>query len=142
MVKICKKLRWKHFAALVCLLAIFLVPYLVFAEDAKTMLNSAGIKAGYETGAGQNNIGKVVASAINGFLALIGVIFLSYIFYAGYLWMTAGGNEEQINKAKSQLRNGIIGLVIIIGAYAIVNYVLEALIGRGGGGGSGPIGSP
>ena len=45
--------------------------------------------------------------------------------------------EEQVKKAKEQIRNAIIGLLVIIGSYAIVNFVLKALFSVGGGGGTG-----
>jgi hypothetical protein len=59
---------------------------------------------------------------------------------AGYKWMTAGGNEEKVKEAKSQIQHAIIGLAIIIMAYAITYFVFEALgDSMGGGGGSYPL---
>ncbi|OGF18485.1 hypothetical protein A3G56_00900 [Candidatus Falkowbacteria bacterium RIFCSPLOWO2_12_FULL_45_10] len=155
---IIKKINWRHIITLVMLLSIFLIPYFVFAQasveespeginrgflpqqegmTAKGLLRQLGDKAGYETAVGQNNIGAVVAAVINGFLAILGIIFLFYLIHAGYLWMTAQGNEEQVTKAKDEIRNAVIGIIIIIAAYAIVNYVIVALLenyGEGGGG--------
>ena len=59
--------------------------------------------------------GMIIRSA----LGLLGIIFLALIVYAGFLWMTAGGNDEKIGDAKKFIFNGIIGLVIIMSAYAI-----------------------
>lgn len=55
-------------------------------------------------------------------LNLIGIILVGLNVYAGYLWMTAGGNEEQITKAKGLLRNGVIGLIIVLSAYSITLF--------------------
>jgi len=49
--------------------------------------------------------------------------------YAGYNWMTAQGEEEKVTKAKDTLTAAIIGLVIVIAAYAISYYVISALGG-------------
>ena len=57
-----------------------------------------------------------IINIILGFLGLIAVII---VIYAGFLWMTAGGKSEQVDKAKKWLVNGLIGLVIIMLSFAI-----------------------
>ncbi|PIR92378.1 hypothetical protein COU01_01910, partial [Candidatus Falkowbacteria bacterium CG10_big_fil_rev_8_21_14_0_10_44_15] len=61
----------------------------------------------------------------------LGIIFLVLVLYAGFLWMTAAGNEDQVTKAKSILTTSIIGIVIIVAAYAIVTFVLDAILNVG-----------
>ncbi|MCX6797945.1 MAG: pilin [Candidatus Falkowbacteria bacterium] len=60
-------------------------------------------------------------------LSFIGVIFLILMIYAGIMWMTAAGNEQQVSKAKDLLVNAIIGLVIVFAAYAITAYIGDLL---------------
>lgn len=62
---------------------------------------------------------QTAALIIQVLLTLVGTIFFVLTVYAGYLWMTAQGNEEEIEKAKMTLRNAILGLVIVIAAYGI-----------------------
>ena len=156
MSKVIKKIQWKNILVLVCLLSIFLIPYLVFAEvnpgtfgspeatarvlqeqsggmTAKGLLERLGGKAGYETSAGKNSVESIVVAVINGVLGILGIIFFAYVLHAGYLWMTAQGNEEQVKKAKGEITNAIVGLIVIIAAYAIVNYVIFALLESYGG---------
>lgn len=64
-----------------------------------------------------------VGTVIKGALSLVGVIFLALTVYAGILWMTASGNESQIEKAQTILKAAIIGLVITMSAYAITAFV-------------------
>ncbi|MBT4856646.1 hypothetical protein HON52_00460 [Candidatus Uhrbacteria bacterium] len=64
---------------------------------------------------------------INPLMSLVGVIFLVLMIYGGFLWMTAGGNSSQVDKAKNILITAVIGTVIISAAYAITNFVFEAL---------------
>ncbi|MFH1030835.1 MAG: hypothetical protein V1770_06295, partial [bacterium] len=66
-------------------------------------------------------------------LGFLGVIAVIIIIYAGYLWMTAGGSAEQIEKAKMLMRNAVIGLVIILSSFAIVSFILSKLINATGG---------
>lgn len=58
---------------------------------------------------------------ILGFLALI---FLVLIIFAGFQWMTSGGNEEGIKKAQSLMKNAVIGLIIILAAWSLSYYLL------------------
>ena len=62
---------------------------------------------------------------VQAFLTMLGVIFTIIITYASFTWILAGGNEEDVNKAKLYLRNSVIGLVISISAYAIVQFFLD-----------------
>ena len=82
--------------------------------------------AGYETG-NSNNIFNLVQTVINVFLSIIGVLLLVYILYAGYNWMTAQGEEEKVTKAKETIQRAIVGVIIIIAAYAISMFVMSRL---------------
>lgn len=86
------------------------------------------------------DIRVIVARIIRAALGLIGIVLLAIILYGGFLWMTSGGNEEQIGKAKKILVNAVIGLIIILCAYGIVLFVMRMLgIGEGEGGGGGGV---
>lgn len=88
-------------------------------------LDAVRIKAGYRQSA---TIEEKIAVVINMIFSLLGVIFLIFIIYSGYLWATAGGNEDKVRKAKDNIYRTIIGLIIILGAYAISRFVLTALL--------------
>lgn len=61
---------------------------------------------------------------LNLMLAFVGVIFVVQVVHGGYMWMTAGGNEEQITKAQKKITNGAIGAAIVFLAYIITAFVL------------------
>jgi cbb3-type cytochrome oxidase subunit 3 len=67
----------------------------------------------------QTRVGTLIGTA----LSFVGVIFLILIIYAGILWMTASGNDQQVTKAKNMLINSIIGIIIVFAAYAITNFI-------------------
>lgn len=73
------------------------------------------------------DIRLIIARIIRAALGLLGIVLVVIVMYAGFLWMTAGGNEEQINKGKKMLINATIGLAIILSAYAIVSFVMKML---------------
>lgn len=75
----------------------------------------------------EQRIGEIISI----FLSFLGVIFLVLMLYAGFNWMTAAGDEEKITKAKSTIRASIIGLMIVISAYALSVFIIENLWGTG-----------
>lgn len=75
-----------------------------------------------------------ITSIINVALGLLGIIAVVIILYAGFQWMTAGGNEEKVTEAKGRIIQGVIGLAIIMSAYAIANFVITQLSTATGGG--------
>lgn len=145
-------------AVFVCFLIFLFIPYLVFAQselnptplpinkiprqiggDANQAVMDEVRRVAEPTygAADKNSVSKIISLVINGFLALVGIIFLILMIYGGYLWMMAKGNDEQVKKAQGLIQTAIIGLIIVIGAYAITNFVLDALLnGRGNGGGN------
>ena len=73
-------------------------------------------------------IPEIVGTIIGAFLSLLGIILVCLIIYGGFLWMTAGGNEYKVLKAKGVLNNAIIGLIIILSSYGITLFVMNAMI--------------
>lgn len=87
---------------------------------AKTNLGNAGKAAGVQ---GSGDLAGVIGTGIGAALTLVGLIFLILMIYGGYLWMTARGAEEQIGKAQKIIFGSVIGLVVIVAAYAITAFV-------------------
>lgn len=74
---------------------------------------------------------ELIGSIIGIALSFVGVIFFLLILYAGFLWMTAFGNDEKVTTAKSIMEHAIIGLVIVLSAYAISKFVFGSLVNPG-----------
>ena len=73
-----------------------------------------------------NNIGYIMVT-------LAASVALAIMVYGGFLWLTAAGNQEQISKAQKVLSGGVIGLLIIYGANALLSLAKQ-MVGKGGGG--------
>jgi uncharacterized membrane protein len=69
----------------------------------------------------------VIGNVIKWVLGFLGLIATIIIIVGGFMWMTSGGDEEKINKAKKLMINGLIGLAIVLVAYIISNFVIDAL---------------
>ncbi|MBT4350326.1 MAG: hypothetical protein HN726_04245 [Candidatus Magasanikbacteria bacterium] len=65
----------------------------------------------------------IVGGYIRVALSLVGILFLALMVYAGYLWMTARGEDAQIDKAKKIISSSVIGLLVVASAYAITFFV-------------------
>jgi|GEM_PF-3715095 len=81
----------------------------------------------------------IVAKIIRVGLTLLGIVLVVLLLYAGFLWMTAAGNEEKIDKAKTLIRNAIIGLAIILAAFALTQFIISRLLRATGTGVDGEI---
>jgi len=88
------------------------------------------INQGYTGGTGDVVLGPTsfldgALNIVNYLLSFLGIIFFLLLIYSGFLWMTAEGNDEKLNKAKKITREVVIGLVIIITARIITEFVLS-----------------
>lgn len=79
---------------------------------------------------------RIATNIINVALSLIAIILVVLLLYAGFLWMTSGGAAEKTATAKKIITNAIIGLVIVLSAWAITRFVIDRLLnatqGNGG----------
>ena len=80
---------------------------------------TAGVYGGVTADKPEVIIGKIIGAA----LAFLGVAFFVLMIYGGYTWMFAMGNEQTATKAKDIIIAAVIGLVIVLMAYAITSYL-------------------
>ena len=111
----------KHLLSLGILTFLF-VPMLAFAQDANFGTNFlTGV------GLGTQNIQVTIVNLIRVALGILGVVVLIIIIAGGFRWMTAGGNEENVAQAKKIISAGVIGLLIIIVAYALTTWIFSVI---------------
>ncbi|OGH64547.1 MAG: hypothetical protein A3J66_01640 [Candidatus Magasanikbacteria bacterium RIFCSPHIGHO2_02_FULL_47_14] len=105
----------------------------VSAQDygLETTAGAAGL-AKYE-----KNVPTLIGNVIGTALSMIAVIFFILMVYGGFLWMTAHGKEEQVTKAKDTVIAAVIGIIIVLGSYAVTNFVFESVQSGGGPGAPG-----
>ena len=80
------------------------------------------------TGLGVNDPRKVIGDLINVALGFVGIIAFTIILLAGFKWMLASGNDDAIASAKGALINGLVGLVIVLSSFGIVDFLLKNLV--------------
>lgn len=79
-------------------------------------------------GLGTKDIRATIASIINVALGLLGIVAVVIVLIGGFKWMTAGGEQGKVDEAKKLITSGIIGLAIIVSAYAIAQFVVDSLM--------------
>ena len=110
------------------LVFLFLISGLLFARlllaaDFGTDVVNNGL--GGSLGKSGTDPRTIIANIINIALGFLGVIAIGLIIYAGVLWMTSNGDEDKVDRAKQILRNGIIGLAIILASWIIVTFLIN-----------------
>jgi len=112
------------------LLSFALTPAVV-AEDVGSLINTQlePIQEIYgDNDVTETTFATAIAEIIKITLSFLGVIFIVLIVYAGFLWMTSAGNEEKVKKAKDIMVAAIIGVAIVLLAYAITYFVIDKLL--------------
>jgi len=127
------KLKAKKIKSLILILTFLFIifsPFVCYSADNLQNAFGTPLKTTAMDGAGYGDsltaesfISLIVTTA----LSFIGLLFLILAIYGGYIWMIARGNEQEVDKAKQIIQNSIIGLVIVIAAYAISWYVINIL---------------
>lgn len=117
---------------LMALTAVFLLANFALAAAA-----DLGINYAEGTGLASGDPRIIATKIIRVALGFLGIIAVGLIIYAGFVWMMSGGNEERIERAKNILKNAVIGLIIVLSAFAIASFVLNKLIEASGGGSGG-----
>lgn len=99
------------------------IPMLAAAQNVDLGLNYATV-----IGLGTKDVRETVGGIIRAFMGLLGIVAVVIILLGGFKWMTAAGNEDKVAEAKKLIISGIIGLVIIMSAYAIAQFVVNSIV--------------
>ena len=94
----------------------------------ETIFDISGGFAGFPTPTPGQQPEVVIGRIVQSLILVIGVIFGLLVIYGGYLWMIARGSEELVKKAKGILETAVIGIILVVGAYAITSFVVERVI--------------
>lgn len=112
------------------LLFLSLIPLIALhaavLTPAGTGLPETAANAGYQTRG--TSVPQFVGVVVNAALGIIGVVFLVLIVYGGMLWMLSEGDETKVGSARGLIFHSIIGLILVLSAYAITSFVVGSLI--------------
>ena len=124
-------LRSKKLAGLVACLgmaSILAIPAVTLAQGSLNVndLGVGAIQGSIKLGSG--DVRQTAAQIINVALGFLGIIAVVIVLIGGFKYMISGGQQEKTTQAKQYIVAGIIGLAIILSAWAITSFVLSRLI--------------
>lgn len=103
-----------------------------FGKSGLYGLDPVAKETGFKTGEKAPQPEQVIGNIVGIALSFVGGIFLIVVIFGGIMWMTAGGNEEKIKKARGIIVNGILGIIIVFAAYALTYFVVQQLAQQAG----------
>lgn len=106
-------------------IGVALLPFSVKAQELNLYINQLGVPLGNLP---TTDVRVIIANIIRIALGLLGIVAVVIILIGGFTWMTAGGSEEKVEKAKQWIGYGVVGLAIILAAYAIATFVISSLL--------------
>lgn len=110
--------------------AFLLFPLVTFAIDlGQESVDTITRDAGYAETT-ENSLAEIVGDVIKTALSFVGVLFLALATYGGFTVLLAAGEEDKVTKGKTIIRQAIIGLIIVTGAYSITAFVVPRVVSK------------
>ncbi len=120
----------------------FLLAVAIFAQF--LIFNPAPVVAESSLWSGQEGLGQeteikntfggetdpqmIAARIIKNLLGFLGIIFLGLLIWGGWKYMLSRGNEEEVENAMKIIKNAVIGLFIVLAAWAIADYITDCVM--------------
>lgn len=117
------KKNWKAFLFSFLLIISLAFVSQVFAQDFG--IDQVGDGLGGSLGDEASDPRVLAGKIINFSLGFLGLLALGLILFAGFKWMTSGGEQEKISKAKGILISASIGLIIILSSWTLATFLLN-----------------
>ena len=116
---------FKKTAVATLITAAVAVPMVALAQSNNGV--DLGLEYATDIGLGTQDVRTTVSGVIRSFMGLLGIVAVVIILLGGFKYMTAAGNEDKEVEARKLIVSGVIGLVIILSAYAIASFVVGAI---------------
>jgi hypothetical protein len=112
----------KNLVVLSFIIMLF-APIFIFAQTAQAV--NMGMNYARNLGLAERDPRDAAISLIGLIMTFLGLVAVVIMLYGGFIWMTAAGNEDRVETAKKLIGAGVIGLVIILSSFLIVNFVVD-----------------
>ncbi len=112
-----------YLLGIIVLLSLFLL-----VSQANAGMIEVGLEYGTETGLGAGDFRLTMANIIKVSLGLLGIVAVALFIYGGFLYLIGRNDSEKLEKAKKILISAGTGLVVILVAFGITNYILKKIM--------------
>ena len=106
--------------------ALVLAPMVSFAAMNNTPPDVGTLPE--DTGLPEVSLPEFVGQIIQWILGIIGVILIALFVYGGFTYATSAGSQDKIENGKKIMMYAIIGVVIIVVAFVLTEYIINALL--------------
>lgn len=111
----------------------WLSPTPALAEEEGTPLGSLeGLPGGFDPGesidTASTTLTKIFSNTFGVLTIVGGLMFILFFVLGGLSWLTSSGDREKVEKAKKQMTNAAIGLIIVVASYSIA-FVIGRVLG-------------
>ena len=134
-----KKLNWLSIAQLAIVSVVSIMPLFSVAfipqEGSAAAIDSLVNSCPADTGVRctEGNLAAIFRLVINWALAIAFIAAVIVLIFGGFLYITSAGNDDQAKKGRTAIQNALIGVVIIVLSYVIVQIVYRFVSGQGSG---------
>lgn len=101
------------------------VSQIAVAGDIEDLVKQAATAA--KVKATPDSLPLIIGSVIQVVLGILGIVLLVILVYAGFKYMVAEGDKAKVEKARGMIQTAVIGLIIVLSAYAISYFVVQKL---------------
>jgi hypothetical protein len=135
-----QKLSWLGIAQIVIVFMVAISPVVLPSVAHGQLVNQFVNNCPVETGVrcSEASVSSIFRLIINWALAIAFIAAVIVLIYGGFLYITSAGNADQAKKGTTAIQNALIGIVIIVLSYVIVQIVYRFVAGQGSGGILGP----
>lgn len=116
----------KHLISL-AIVSLLVLPVALTANAQSADFGLNQVNTGLNNALASGDPREMVGRIINVALGFLGVIAVVIILMGGFKWMTAAGNEDKVAEAKKLMGAGVIGLAIVLAAWAVATFIINSL---------------
>ncbi|MFA6417376.1 MAG: hypothetical protein HY931_03680 [Candidatus Falkowbacteria bacterium] len=116
----------KHLISL-AIVSLLVLPVFALQANAQADFGINAVNNGLNNALAGGDPREMVGRIINVALGFLGVIAVVIILMGGFKWMTAAGNEDKVAEAKKLLGAGVIGLAIVLAAWAVATFIINSI---------------
>jgi Zn-dependent protease with chaperone function len=116
----------KHLISL-AIVSLLVLPVFALKANAQADFGINAVNNGLNNALAGGDPREMVGRIINVALGFLGVIAVVIILMGGFKWMTAAGNEDKVAEAKKLLGAGVIGLAIVLAAWAVATFIINSI---------------
>ena len=109
------------------LIFLFVLTKTALAKGTWDFTESVNLKPEVENTPMNFDLGALVSAGIQAAIVIAGLLTFAFLVWGGIEWLTSGGDKEKYEAARGRITAAVIGLVIVVAAWAIMQVIASFL---------------